>query len=138
MPGSNPVRELRVALTVADFEQALHFYRDGLGLESIQEWNTPSGRGVILAAGRATLELIDETQAELIDAVEVGARVSGMVRLALEVADVESAVQVGQATGGRLLHEPVETPWHHRNARLIAPDGMQLTFFELLDHADAA
>ena len=131
--GAPPVRELRVALTVVDFDTALRFYRDGLGLAEVYGWDNPDGRGAILAAGRATLELIDEAQAALIDRVEAGRRVSGPVRLALEVADVESAAQAGQRAGAHLLHGPVVTPWGHRNARLAAPDGMQLTFFEVLD-----
>lgn len=127
-----PVHELRVALTVADFDAAVRFYRDGLGLAKVYGWDNPDGRGVILAAGRATLELIDDAQADLIDRVEAGRRVSGPVRLALEVTDVEAAAQAGQLAGARLLRGPVVTPWGHRNARLAAPDGMQLTFFEVL------
>src|SRR5262249_54561050 len=79
--------ELRVALTVPDFAQALAFYRDTLGLEQIADWSSETGRVVVLDAGRATLELLDDAQAETVDAVEVGRRVSGTVRLALEVAD---------------------------------------------------
>ena len=83
------VTELRVALTVPDFEQALAFYRDALGLEQTADWSSEDGRVVLLEAGRATLELLDEAQAELVDAIEAGERVSGSVRLALEVAESE-------------------------------------------------
>jgi heme-degrading monooxygenase HmoA/catechol 2,3-dioxygenase-like lactoylglutathione lyase family enzyme len=130
---SGSVRELRVALTVERFEQALAFYHDGLNLPLEQSWVAPTGRGAVLQAGRATLELIDAAQAELIDQVEVGARVAGPVRLAFQVPAVQAATDAAQAAGAQLLHAPVETPWRHRNARLMAPDGMQLTFFELLD-----
>ena len=133
---ANTIRELRVALTVADFERALQFYRDGLGLETVQSWATADGRGAILAAGRATLELIDEAQAELIDRVEVGERVAGPLRLALEFADIAGEARNARAAGARQLHEPVETPWHHRNVRLVAPDGMQLTLFQVLDEPE--
>ncbi len=129
----NEIKELRVALTVDDFEQAIRLYRDGLGLALVQEWATPEGRGMILAAGRATLELIDRDQAALIDQVEVGERVAGPVRLAFEVQDAQAAVDAGCAAGARLVHPPVRTPWGHRNARLAAPNGMQLTFFQILD-----
>ena len=53
------VTELRVALTVEDFDQALAFYRDALGLEQVADWSSESGRVVVLDAGRATLELFD-------------------------------------------------------------------------------
>src|SRR5690349_3612808 len=81
------VTELRVALTVKDFGQALAFYRDALGLEQLADWSSESGRVVVLDAGRATLELFDDAQAETVDAIEAGRRVSGTVRLAMQVAD---------------------------------------------------
>jgi catechol 2,3-dioxygenase-like lactoylglutathione lyase family enzyme len=58
------VTELRVALTVPDFDEALAFYRDALGLEQIADWSSDAGRVVVLDGGRATLELLDEAQAE--------------------------------------------------------------------------
>ena len=57
------VTELRVALTVEDFEEALAFYRDVLGLEQVADWSSGIGRVVALDAGRATLELFDNAQA---------------------------------------------------------------------------
>lgn len=83
------VTELRVALTVADFDGALRFYRDALGLEQLADWSSETGRVILLEAGRATLELLDESQAESVDAIEAGGRVSGAVRLALECPTVK-------------------------------------------------
>jgi catechol 2,3-dioxygenase-like lactoylglutathione lyase family enzyme len=123
------VRELRVALTVADFDDALAFYRDALGLEQLADWSSPEGRVVLLEAGRATLELLDEAQAELVDSIEAGRRVSGRVRLALEVGDSEETAQRLVAAGAERTAAPVATPWGDRNARVRAPDGMQLTLF---------
>src|SRR5438034_5818794 len=85
--GMSNVTELRVALTVEDFDQAVAFYRDALGLEQIADWSSATGRVVVLEAGRATLELFDRAQAESVDAIEAGRRVSGTVRLALQVED---------------------------------------------------
>lgn len=123
------VTELRVALTVTDFDEALRFYRDALGLEQIADWSTETGRVIVLEAGRATLELLDERQAETVDAIEAGARVSGTVRLAIEVPDSEEAARRLIAGGGVEVAPPVSTPWGDRNARVRAPDGMQLTLF---------
>ncbi len=123
------VHELRVALTVPDFDEALAFYRDSLGLEQIADWSSGDGRVVVLAAGRATLELFDEQQAETVDRIEAGRRISGTVRLALEVTDSESTARRLVAAGAEEVAPPVTTPWGDRNARLQAPDGMQLTLF---------
>jgi lactoylglutathione lyase len=133
--GESPVRELRLALTVEDYERALAFYRDAFGLPVIESWEAPDGSGAILDAGRATLELLSVRQAELVDEVEVGERVAGPVRVALEVADSEEVARTLVAAGAAQLAEPVVTPWSHRNVRLRAPDGMQLTLFTVLDDA---
>ncbi len=123
------VGELRVALTVADFEAALSFYRDALGLEQVADWSTDDGRVVLLEAGRATLELLDEPQATTVDRIEAGRRVSGAVRLALDVTDSEATAARLVAAGAHEVGPPVTTPWGDRNARVRAPDGLQLTLF---------
>jgi methylmalonyl-CoA/ethylmalonyl-CoA epimerase len=123
------VTELRVALTVADFEQAIAFYGDALGLEQLADWSDEDGRVVVFSAGRATLEVFDEAQAAKVDEIEAGRRVSGTVRLAVEVADSEEMADRLIAAGAEQVGRPVLTPWGDRNARVEAPDGMQLTLF---------
>jgi lactoylglutathione lyase len=123
------VQELRVVLTVADFEAALAFYRDELGLEQIADWSSDNGKVVALAAGRATLELFDEAQAETVDRIEAGRRVSGTVRLAFEVGDSAATARRLVVAGAEEVAAPVLAPWGDRNARVRAPDGMQLTLF---------
>jgi lactoylglutathione lyase len=123
------VTELRVALTVEDFGQALAFYRDTLGLPQLADWSSGTGRVVVLDADRATLELFDHAQAEAVNAIEAGRRVSGTVRLAMKVADSEDMAQRLVAAGAVQVAPPVMTPWGDRNARVQAPDGMQLTLF---------
>jgi catechol 2,3-dioxygenase-like lactoylglutathione lyase family enzyme len=123
------VTELRVALTVADFDQAVAFYRDTLGLAQLADWTSESGRAILLEAGRATLELFDEAQAKTVDAIEAGRRVSGTVRIAFEVDDSEETAKRLIAAGAEEVAPPVTAPWGDRNARVRAPDGMQLTLF---------
>ncbi|HEV7134275.1 MAG TPA: VOC family protein [Gaiellaceae bacterium] len=126
------VTELRVALTVVDFDEALAFYRDALGLEQVADWSGDDGRVVLLSAGRAMLELFDEAQAQKVDAIEAGRRVSGTVRLAVEVADSEETARRLVAAGAEAVAPPVLTPWGDRNARVRTPDGMQLTLFTVV------
>jgi methylmalonyl-CoA/ethylmalonyl-CoA epimerase len=123
------VKELRLALTVDDFDAALAFYRDTLGLAERDMWTGEGVRGALLEAGRATLELFDEGQAPMVDDIEVGRRVAGKVRIALEVDDSRATSEELVGAGAELLGGPVETPWHDINVRLVAPDGMQLTLF---------
>ncbi|MFL5943159.1 MAG: VOC family protein [Gaiellaceae bacterium] len=120
---------LRVVLTVPDFDEAVAFYRDTLGLEQLADWSGEDGHVILLDVGRATLELFDERQADSVDRIEAGKRVSGQVRLALEVEDTDATAQRLVAAGAVAEGEPVVPPWGGRNARLRTPDGMQLTLF---------
>jgi methylmalonyl-CoA/ethylmalonyl-CoA epimerase len=120
---------LRVVLTVPDFDEAVAFYRDALGLEQLADWSGDDGRVILLDAGHATLELFDEQQAASVDRIEAGSRVAGTVRLALEVDDLDGIAQRLLVAGAKAEAEPVVPPWGGRNARLRTPDGMQLTLF---------
>jgi catechol 2,3-dioxygenase-like lactoylglutathione lyase family enzyme len=126
------VRELRLVLTVPDFDAALHLYRDALGLEVEAVWESEGGRVVLLSAGRATLELVDEAHAAEIDRLEVGRRVAGPVRIAFQVEDSEAAAQRLLEAGATLVAGAVTTPWNDRNVRLEA-GATQLTLFTTLE-----
>lgn len=127
-----PVRELRVALTVDDWEKVVAFYRDGLGLDPGELW-TDGGMGQKFLAGRATLEIFDPDYAASVDQLEVGERVSGQIRFAFEVPDVHAALERALAHGGELLHEPILTPWNDLNARIRSPEGLQITLYQVQD-----
>jgi len=127
---NNPILELRVALTTSDYERLVNFYSRGLGVEPAAIWNNDGGKALILDMGKATLELFDERQAEIIDQLEAGQRISGQIRFALQVPDLNAAIKRLLAHGARLVHEPVLTPWGDYNARLQDPDGMQVTLFQ--------
>jgi predicted enzyme related to lactoylglutathione lyase len=123
------VTELRLVVTAPDYDEALHFYRDVLGLPEREAFASEDGRVTILEAGRATLELTDPPHAAYIDEVEVGRRVAGHIRVAFEVEDTAEAMQTLAAAGATVIAEPTRTPWGSLNARLEAPAGLQLTLF---------
>ena len=125
------VQEFRITLTVDDFDAAVRLYRDALGLPEVADWSSDRGRVLLLDAGRATLELFDEAQAAMVDDLEVGRRVSGKVRFALQVPDADAAAASLFDAGATAVADAVLTPWGDRNARVAAPDGMQLTLFTL-------
>jgi predicted enzyme related to lactoylglutathione lyase len=122
--------EMRVALTTSDYERLIKFYCEGLGIEPAQIWNNDQGQALILNMGKATLEIFDETQAQTIDQIEAGQRLSGQVRFALQVPDVKAAMERLLAHGAKLVHPPILTPWGDYNVRLQDPDGMQITLFQ--------
>jgi lactoylglutathione lyase len=133
---SAPVRELRLVVTAEDYETALGFYRDVLGLGELGAYSSPGGRVTILDAGRATLEIADPQHAEFIDEVEVGHRAAGHIRVAFKVEDSVAATERLSKAGAEVIAPPTRTPWNSLNSRLDGPGGPQLTLFSELDDAE--
>jgi predicted enzyme related to lactoylglutathione lyase len=136
-PDSNTpdgVLQFRVVVEVDDFDAAIAFYRDQLGMPA--EFVVDSGndaRVIALQAGRATLELVTPAQRRLIDELEVGRDVSPRIRIAFEVADVDSATTRLIDAGAEPVAPPTETPWRSRNSRLDGPGPIHLTLFQEID-----
>ena len=126
---SNTVQELRLSVTTADYDGAVAFYRDVLGMPERLALSSENGRVAILDAGRATLEILDPVHAAFVDEVEVGRRVAGPIRVALQVPDSQALTETLAGAGARVVAEPTRTPWNSLNARLEAPAGLQLTLF---------
>ena len=127
------VRQLRLVVTVDNYDEALAFYRDVLGLTEEAAFAAEGGRVSILDAGRATLEITDRPHAEYIDRVEVGRRVAGHIRVAFEVEDSTAVTRSLEQAGATVIAEPTVTPWNSLNARLEGPADLQLTIFQELD-----
>ena len=134
MHGGRKVLQMRLVVEAEDYEEAVAFYRDALGSGEELVVDGPDGERVtILDVGRATLELSNPAQVDMIDRVEVGRRVAPRLRLAFEVADARGVTDQLVAGGAELVAEPTLTPWNSLNARLEGPAGLQLTVFEELD-----
>lgn len=135
-----PVLQLRVVVEAADYDAAVAFFRDTLGLpEYLAFAEGHDDRVVILDAGRATLEIGNPTHTRAVDRVEAAGAESPHIRLAFEVTDTEGATRRLEAAGGRVIAEPVVTPWQSLNSRLEAPAGLQVTLFqELLEGGERA
>jgi predicted enzyme related to lactoylglutathione lyase len=128
-----PVQQMRLVVEAEDYEAAVRFYRDVLGMPEELAVSGPDGAQVtILDAGRATLELANPAQKRYIDEVEVGRQVAPGLRVAFEVDDAAQGARRLVEAGAELIAPPTETPWHSLNARLQAPAGLQLTLFQEL------
>ena len=125
--------QLRLVVEAEDFDEAVRFYRDVLGLAEEESFVDGDARVVILDAGRATLELANPSQKRMIDDVEVGRQVAPRFRVAFEVADAASATEELVAAGASLVAPPTETPWRSLNSRLDAPADVHITLFQELE-----
>jgi len=118
-------------VTTDDYDAAVDFYRDVLGMPVSAEYlSEDQGRVVILEAGVATLEIGDRPHAAYVDEVEVGRQVAGHVRIALRVDDAAEATNAATDAGAELVAPPTPTPWRSLNARLEAPAGLQITLYQ--------
>ncbi|MET7332070.1 VOC family protein [Nonomuraea sp. NPDC005650] len=129
----HPVRQLRLVVEAEDYEAALAFYRDVLGLPEQAAFSGGDGaRVAILDAGRATLEIANPAQKKMIDDVEVGRQVAPRLRVAFEVDDARGTTERLVAAGATEVAPPTVTPWESLNARLDAPAGLHITVFQEL------
>jgi len=130
------IKQLRLVVEAADYDQALAFYRDVLGMTEVAAFaEGGDDRVAILDAGRATLEIASPAHKRLIDRVETDGLVGSSVRIALEVEDAVAVTDAAAANGAEVLAAPVETPWRSLNSRLRAPASLEITFFQELDDA---
>lgn len=132
-PDARPVRQLRLVVEADDYDAAVAFYRDVLGMpEEAAFSGDGDARVMILDAGRATLEIANPAQKRMIDDVEVGRQVSPRLRVALEVDDAAARTADARDAGAAVVAPPTRTPWNSLNARFDAPGGLHLTLFEEL------
>ena len=126
--------QLRLVVEADDYDQAVAFYRDVLGLREELVVESKGGAKVtIFEVGRATLELSNPAQVAMIDDVEVGRRVSPRLRVAFEVADAGAVTDDLVEGGAELIAAPTVTPWQSLNSRLSAPADLQITLFQELE-----
>ena len=128
-------RQLRLIIETDDFDEAVRFYRDVLGMSEQPAFATDGDDRVsILHAGIATIELATPTHVRTIDALENAPTTEGpTLRIALEVDDTRHAVAVTHESGVGILVPPTETPFRTINARVQGPAGWQVTFFQELE-----
>jgi predicted enzyme related to lactoylglutathione lyase len=133
MVARRTVLQMRLVVEAEDYEEAVRFYRDVLGLPQEAAFEGEGdARVTILDAGRATLEIANPAQKRMIDDVEVGRQVAPRIRVAFEVADSAATADDLVSAGAELIAAPRETPWRSLNARLSAPAGLQITLFQEL------
>lgn len=104
------VHEMRLVVAAENYDEALRFYRDVLGLKERAAFASEGGHVTILEAGAATLELADLRHAAFIDEVEVGRRVAGHIRVAFKVDDSAGLTQTLEQAGATVLAGGRQTP----------------------------
>lgn len=108
-----------VGIAVADVDEALAFYREALGLEvtGVETVASQQVRARFVAAGGATLELLEATAETSPIARFVARRGPGLHHVTLRVDDLAAALARLRAHGARLIDE---TPRAGAEGALVA------------------
>lgn len=135
MSDSKAPKQLRLIIEATDFDEAVHFYRDVLGMPEQPAFATGGDDRVsILHAGLATIEIATPEHIRSIDQIEGAPHdPSAKLRIAIEVDDTDGAVDAARRAGMDLISGPVETPFRSLNARIQGPARWQVTFFQELE-----
>jgi len=108
---SSPTRIHHVALVVNDIDEALEFWRDGLGLKVASVEDVPDQKATVafLSAGDQELELVKPTDEQSGTARFLNERGPGMHHICLEVSDLASSLEHLRSMGVELINdEPIE------------------------------
>ena len=111
----------RVLLYPSDFDRAVRFYGDTLGLSVYREYGA-GGRitGVVYFLGGGFLEV-----------TSVPGEPPGSMRLWLQVADIDAEHARLAAAGVNVTDPPADMPWGLREMSFTDPDGTLLRLVEV-------
>jgi len=116
--------EFRFVFYTGDFDAAVAFYQNALGLKVCEQWNrAPDDRGVIFRAASGMIEIL------------CSAGHSTPPRgawLLIEVEHVDEFYQQLRNMGMPIKEELWNTPWGHRKFTVSDPHGIDLSFFSIV------
>jgi methylmalonyl-CoA/ethylmalonyl-CoA epimerase len=104
----SPVKKIsHVAIVVDEIDPALHFWRDGLGMEvsHVEDLEEQKVLVAFLPAGDSEIELVKPTEEETSVARFLKKYGPGMHHICLEVDDIAESLDHLQAQGVRLINE---------------------------------
>jgi LAO/AO transport system kinase len=97
-----------VGIAVKSVDEALHFYRDqlGLGVTLRETVAAEKVHAAMLPLGESRIELLEASQHDSVIATFIKKRGEGVHHIALKVPDLNAAVARLQGAGARILNEP--------------------------------
>jgi catechol 2,3-dioxygenase-like lactoylglutathione lyase family enzyme len=109
------VRELRVVVTAEDYDEAVAFYRDELGLAIAREY----GAGTVFFAGQSLIELAGHGEP------------SAGGTMWLQVRDLYATQEELTGRGVPIPREARQEPWGLHEMHVTDPDGVLLIFVQV-------
>ena len=125
--------EFRFAYFTSQYDATIAFYRDGLELPLINDWDrSTDDRGSVFAAGAGLIEVLARPSggksSHMLDA-----RPPQGAFMVIEIDNTDDAYARACAKGLPIAQELKDQPWGHRNFCLTEPNGLVLYFYEAID-----
>lgn len=122
-----------IGIAVSNLDEALKFYRDGLGLEvdAPEEVASQRVRAHFIPAGEAAIELLEATAEDSPIARYVARRGPGLHHLTLRVDDIAGALAQLKARGVRLIDDAPRPGAHGSLVAFIHPASAHGVLVEL-------
>jgi methylmalonyl-CoA/ethylmalonyl-CoA epimerase len=122
-----------IAIVVNDIEEALEFWRDGLGLEldHMQDVPEQSSQVAFLPVQDSEIELVKPTTPDSGIARYLEKRGPGMHHVCLEVEDIESSLQHLRSKGIRLINNAPQSGSGGKKYAFIHPESTSGVLVEL-------
>jgi len=117
-----------IGIAVNSIEEAIKLYTDVLGLKvkNIEVVEEQKVRTAIIPVGETKIELLESTDPEGPIAKHISARGEGMHHLALEVNDVQDALEKVAKKGIRLIDERPRTGVENTRIGFLHPKGTKV------------
>jgi methylmalonyl-CoA/ethylmalonyl-CoA epimerase len=124
-----------VAVVVEHIEDALTFWRDGLGLEIKQFKDVPEqeSRVAFLPLGESEIELVEPTSDNSVVARYLKKRGPGMHHVCFEVEDIQDSLQQLSNKGFRLINETLQVSEDGRKYFFVHPESTNGVLVELYE-----
>jgi catechol 2,3-dioxygenase-like lactoylglutathione lyase family enzyme len=104
-----------------NYDSAVRFYREGLGLSVERAWDRDADRGSIFRAADGFIEVVSDS---------MGLRGPRGIGVAIQTEHVESRYRRVLSTGLAVERKLENRPWGTREFFLLDPDGYAVTFFQ--------
>lgn len=124
-----------IALVVENIQDALTFWRDGLGLElkEVKDLPEEGARVTFLPVGNCAIELVEPTSEDSGIARFLKKRGAGMHHVCFEVEDIEEIQEKLKVQGFRLINETVQIGENGRKYLFIHPESTNGVLVELYE-----
>ncbi len=118
---------LHTRMRVSDMERTLHFYREILGLEVVEQKVSPRGSHLAFLAVPNSDELIELCSFPASGAVTVQ---EDLVHLAFEVEDLDKTIKELQSKNVPITDGPTQSSSGSRFIFIDAPDGYEIELIQ--------